>query len=55
MFCNPGESKSILWMSKILVCYHLKVFANKNFRHSQKLILTYQICNTVVLDHLFQF
>ena len=32
-----------------------KVAANKDFGHSQKWILTYQICNTVVLDHLFRF
>ena len=32
-----------------------KVVANKDFGHSRKWILTYQICNAVVLDHLFQF
>ena len=26
-----------------------------DFGHSHKWILTYQICNVVVLDHLFQF
>ena len=32
-----------------------KVVANKDFEHSRKWILTYEICNAVVLDHLFQF
>ena len=30
--------------------FQLKVAANKDFGHSRTWILTYQICNTVVLD-----
>ena len=33
----------------------IKVVANKDFGPPRKWILTYQICNVIVLDHLFQF
>ena len=38
----------------IYIYDQFKVVANKDFGHSRKWILTYQICNAVVLDHLFQ-
>ena len=37
------------------LCFLFKVVANKDFGRPRKWILTYQICNAVVLDHLFQF
>ena len=35
--------------------FHIKVVANKDFGRPRKWILTYQICNAVVLDHMFLF
>ena len=33
MLCNPGESKSIFLMSKILVCYHLNTIVSPTHKN----------------------
>ena len=60
---GSGYTHTLLWAAATTCFFSflrvgeitLKVAVNKDFGHSQKWILTYQICNTVVLDHLFQF
>ena len=58
-FTSSSTNPIVSWWGKnasTLFSYDIfKVVANKDFGHSRKWILTYQICNAVVLDHLFQF
>ena len=55
-FINGWNEMYKVRITDILLQKHMvKVVANKDFGHSRKWILTYQICNAVVLDRLFQF